>query len=161
MSAPESSSDSEEDVLRRLRQQMSLQQGHSQDGESTHMMMIGNRTTGGSPVLRSFSLEHHTPHYSSQQHHHRGGLVSQRSFDLSHHPLHQSTPSSNPIVPSSSSQHHHHPQSSSQSSSATFTSVRPLRVSSIRDIDDVSCISSSSGSRRRPKGNIWWQLIIH
>jgi len=173
-SIPESSSDSEEDVLRRLRQHQQQQQqlqrhhnSHPDHHELTrgsyihhhpqhHHHNLGGVVARGSPSqmsTRSLSVDSHYGHHPSQSIH---PMAQQRSFDhgtSSHLPSHHQMQ-----MVSSSSSHHghhplhlHHPVAPSPSSSFTSQSVRPLRVTSIRDVDDVT----SSSSRRRPhsKGN--------
>ncbi|OXA60425.1 synaptotagmin-C isoform X2 [Folsomia candida] len=145
---PESSSDSEEDVLRRLRSQMSLQQHHETTLQDHRVSM-----SRGSPLLttavRSFSLDQASSHHH-HPHHHHPHLMQHRSFDLTYHPLHQSTPnySSNTAVPSSAGHNLFHGAGSS-----AYTSVRPLRIAGGRDMDNVASSScTSNSSRRRSKG---------
>lgn len=177
---PESSSDSEEDVLRRLRQHQQQQQQrhlHSYPVDPKHELIrtgyhphhhVGAVVARGSPSqmsTRSISLDsqyHHHSHHPSQSMH---PMAQQRSFDhgtSSHLPTHQQQAQlvSN-VVTSSHHGHHshhplHHPIAPSPSSSFTSQSVRPLRVSGIREVvEDV--INSSSRRRPHSKGKAYFK----
>lgn len=162
-------------MLRRLRQhqQQQQQQRHLTYNDHDlsravfshhpqHPHNVGTMVARGSPSqmsMRSVSVDSH--HYGHHHHHPSQSIhpmAQQRSFDhgisnqLPSHHQHQMQLVSG--VMSSSSNHHHalHHVAPSPSPSFTSQSVRPLRVSSIRDADDVT--GSSSRRRPHPKGKV-------